>query len=128
MDITLERILSLMSRKEDGKFVHGAKKEFADRLGVSNNLVSMWIAGTSKSYEQKLYQIADIYGVSVAWLKGETDEKQKTPTSEEGELKELLERLSSRSECRMLFSLADGATKEDVERTVKILEALRGIE
>lgn len=44
------------------------------------------------------------------------------------ELNEYLEMLRNRSECRMLFSLAKEATKEDVEKAVAIIEALRKAE
>lgn len=44
--------------------------------------------------------------------------------SEDLELQEYLEELKNRSEMRMLFKLAKGATKEDVEKAVKIIEAL----
>ena len=74
MDITLERILSLIPKKPDGKYVHGAKKQFADALGLSHNLVTMWEKGQSQSYRNYVYEIAAKYGVSVAWLKGETDD------------------------------------------------------
>ena len=33
--------------------------------------------------------------------------------------------LRTRPECRMLFSVAKGATKDDVESAVAIIEALR---
>ena len=36
--------------------------------------------------------------------------------------------LRTRPECRMLFKLADNATKEDVEKAVAIIEALRKVE
>lgn len=75
MDITLERILSLIPRKPDGSFVHGAKAQFADTLGMARNLVTMWESGQSQSYRNKLHEIAAKYNVSVEWLKGETDEK-----------------------------------------------------
>ena len=78
MDITLERILSLIPRKQNGDFVHGAKKEFAQSLGLKNgNLVSDWEKGRTNSYTNYLYQISDKYNVSVEWLKGETDVKEK---------------------------------------------------
>ena len=38
---------------------------------------------------------------------------------------EYLEELKNRPEMRMLFSLAKGATKEDIEQAVKIIEALK---
>lgn len=75
MDITLERILSLLPKKEDGSFVRGAKKDFATSIGYdSGDIVSMWIKGNSTSYYGKLHEIAAKYNVSVEWLKGE-DEK-----------------------------------------------------
>ena len=79
MDITLERILSLLPRKPDGKFVHGVKKEFAESIGLrGGNLVSDWKAGRSDSYRKYLYEISAKYNVSVEWLKGESDIKEKT--------------------------------------------------
>ena len=84
MDITLERILSLIPRKPNGQFIHGAKKEFAQNIGMEcANLISDWIAGRSCSYRQKLYHIAAVYGVSVEWLKGETDIKEPQVTQQE---------------------------------------------
>ena len=70
----LERILSLIPHKSDGKFVHGAKKDFADKLGIDNTTITQWINGKSKSYRNYLYQIASVYDVSVSWLTGETDD------------------------------------------------------
>lgn len=74
MDIVLERILSLLPHKEDGKLIHGAKKDFAEKIGIDNNVISQWVAGTNKSYRKYLYQISSVYNVSVEWLKGETDD------------------------------------------------------
>lgn len=74
MDIMLERILSLIPHKPDGKFVHGAKKVFCDKIDINTTILSQWLSGFSKSYELYLYQIADAYNVSVEWLKGETDD------------------------------------------------------
>ena len=79
LDKTLERILSLISKKPDGTFVHGALKEFTESIGLkSGNLISDWQAGRSASYKKKLHEIASKYDVSVEWLKGETDIKKET--------------------------------------------------
>ena len=81
MDVILERILSLIPKKENGTFVHGAKKQFASSLGYTEgNIVSMWESGKSESYKTNLHEISAKYNVSVEWLRGETDEK--TPTHE----------------------------------------------
>ena len=96
MDITLERILSLIPRKPDGTYVHGEKAKFADNLGMARNLVTMWESGQSQSYRNKLHEIAAKYDVSVEWLKGETDEKN-PPVDTEGEKAALLASLEDMS-------------------------------
>lgn len=84
MDIMLKRILSLIPKKENGKYVHGAKKEFCDSIGAPPNIINEWERGVSKSYRNYLYQIAEKYNVSVEWLKGETDERNPAPKTEDG--------------------------------------------
>ncbi len=76
MDIVLERILSLIPKGPDGKYVHGAKTKFAKKIGYNDGaIVAMWENGRSISYNKKLYQIADEYNVSVEWLQGKTEDK-----------------------------------------------------
>lgn len=126
MDTTLNRILSLIPKKPDGKFVHGAKKEFCDNIGLPANIISEWQRGKCKSYEHYLYKIADVYGVSVEWLKGETDErKPRALANNDPELTEYLDELRSRTEMRMLFSVSKGATKEQIEAIVHMIEAMQ---
>ena len=80
MDITLERMLSLVDKKANGEFAHGALKKFANSIGLkSGNLISDWIAGRSESYKSKIYEVSEKYNVSVAWLLGESDTKEKDP-------------------------------------------------
>lgn len=97
MDITLERILSLIPRKENGDFQHGALKAFANSIGLkSGNLVSDWLKGRSESYKNYIYEVSAKYGVSVEWLKGETDEKNPPVPEDERILnEELISRLVS---------------------------------
>ena len=85
MDIMLERMLSLIPKKENGKYVHGAKKEFCEAIGAPTNIVSEWETGKTKSYRNYLYVVSAKYNVSVEWLKGETDEKgiKKSPIPED---------------------------------------------
>ena len=109
MDIILERVLSLIPRKPDGKPVFGAKKIFAESIGLNHpQIISDWVAGRNKSYNNYLYQIADKYNVSVEWLKGETDIKEKAGTA--GELSavdaELVELFNSAPEWKRKAALA----------------------
>jgi len=81
MDILLERILSLIPRKPNGDYVHGAKKDFAQKIGLkSGNVVSDWIAGRNRSYEDYDYKIASVFNVALEWLHGETDDPTPPPT------------------------------------------------
>lgn len=75
----------------------------------------------------KIEAIANYLSISPAYLMGwETDNKDTDNNlTDDEELQEYLEELKNRSEMRMLFSLAKGATKEDVEKAVKIIEALK---
>ena len=78
MEIMLQRILSLIPKKPDGKYVHGAKKEFCKKIGAPTNIVSEWEKGKTKSYRNYTYVIAAEYNVDVDWLTGESDVKEKT--------------------------------------------------
>lgn len=88
MDLTLERILSLLPKNEKGKIAHGAKADFARSLGFDGgDIVSMWIKGTSKSYRNYIFDIAALYGVSPEWLQGATDDKLPTNAGEPESIK-----------------------------------------
>lgn len=97
MDIMLERILSLIPKKENGDFKHGSLAAFARPLGFKDgHIVSDWIAGNSRSYANYLYQIASQHGVSVEWLRGETNEKSPLVHADERALDdELVSKLTS---------------------------------
>ena len=71
----------------------------------------------------KIQMLADYFGI----LKSDLTEEHQEAKLADGdiELQEYLEELKNRSEMRMLFSLAKGATKEDVMQAVKIIEALK---
>lgn len=91
MDITLQRILSLLPTKPDGKIIRGAKKDFAMNIGYeSGDIVSQWLKGESTSYKNKLHEIAAKYDVSVEWLEGKTDIKKTTTLSDGGDIDETL--------------------------------------
>lgn len=79
---------------------------------------------------ETMKKIADYFKVSVDYLLTGEREKERAAKTDayvngDAELNDYLETLKNREECRMLFSLAKGATKEDVLRAVAIIEALR---
>lgn len=110
MDIVLERILSLIPKKENGDFKHGALAGFARSIGFKDgHIISDWIAGNSESYKNYIYQISAIHNVSVEWLKGESEQKEK-PATETG---------SGHSEIDFIFSQLTPANQ------TKLLELAR---
>ncbi len=96
----------------------------ASRLGISKSTVGSYITGEREPKAPVLSSIARAYGVSPAWLAGYDAPKYAEDTNDD--LREYLDVLRTRPECRMLFSLAKDATKEDVERAVAVIGALKG--
>lgn len=106
-----------------------SQKEFADLFNVHQTAVSQWETGKTTPDKETLIKISDYFNISVDSLLGKTDIKNPRPKNEEElinndpKLTEYLEELRNRPEMRMMFSLAKSATKEDVEKAVKIIEA-----
>ncbi|MDL2324279.1 helix-turn-helix transcriptional regulator [Ruminococcaceae bacterium OttesenSCG-928-A16] len=94
-------------------------------LGLSRSALSELKQGRTKSLSyQYIAAIAGYFNVSPAVIAGEeTDETKKPPALQDEELLGYLEELRTRPEMRMYFSLAKGASKEDVETAVRIVEA-----
>lgn len=97
-----------------------SQEELANKLGLAKSTISMYESGSREPSLEILEAIADIFNVDMNTL---TDSKKSAALSDE--LQDYLEELKNREEMRMLFSLAKGATKEDVMQAVKIIEALR---
>lgn len=123
MDVTLTRILSLLPH-ENGKIKRGAKKTFAQSIGYdSGDIVSMWINETSQSYKKKLHQIADEYHVSVAWLKGETDD----PTAEAEGVKKAHDpkTVGVSATTQEIFDFIDSASTEEIADLLRYVQFLK---
>lgn len=120
MDIVLERILSLIPKKENGKFVHGSLKNFANSIGLqSGTLISDWMAGRSKSYKNYVYEISIKHGVSVDWLLGKTEGKEKPAPILESDLTE------KQREVLRLYDSASPATQAAILALLRAFEAER---
>ena len=98
-----------------------SQADIVEDLGITASTVSDWANAKKYPRVDKMQMLADYFGVLKSDL---TEEHQEARITDDIELQEYLEELKNRSEMRMLFSLAKGATKEDVEKAVKIIEAL----
>ena len=93
--------------------------------GISTSTLSEWKNGKYTPKSDKLQKIADYFNVPVEYLL--TGEKKSPDTmSEDEEIMEYLNELKNNPGMRILFSKAKGATKEDLEKVVKMIEIMRG--
>lgn len=91
-------------------------------MNLTASTVSDWANGKKYPRVDKMQLLADYFGILKSDL---TEEHETSKMTDDIELQEYLEELKNRSELRMLFSLTKGATKEDVEKAVRIIEALK---
>lgn len=116
---TAERIDALLRSRG----ITGAKM-CAD-LGISRSFMTELRKGRIKNIgSSNATRIADYLGVSVGYLLGQ-DDKTDFDDPVERELAEYLEDMRIHPEKRMLFSVTKGATKEQIEAIVHMIEELR---
>lgn len=84
MDEILARIIKEM------KFQKKKQKDLTNFLGIGETSFGSWKSGQSSSYKKYLHAIAQYLGVSVEYLKGETDIK-KPPIENDERLDEVYE-------------------------------------
>jgi len=115
------------------------QKELSCVLGVALSTVAMWETDHRRPDLETAKRIASVFNVSMDELmcdEGELDDKfldeksmtaRLTPKNKSinEDLAEIRELLRTRPEVRMLFSVSKNASKSDIERTVKIIEALK---
>lgn len=99
-------------------------KQLGDVLDLAESTISQYENGKRQPDYETLLRLGEFFGVSVGYILG-AEEKMPLVNDDE-ELSELLEMLKTRPECRMLFQLSKDATKEEVEKAVRIIEAIRG--
>lgn len=105
--------------REMRKAKHLTMKELGNMVGVSESAISMYENGKRQPDFETLLKIAEALGTDAdTLLRGKKEQ--------DTELNEYLEELKTRPEMRMLFSVTKGATKEDVEKAVRIIEAALG--
>lgn len=108
----------------DGRGIKGA--QMCRDLGISKSLMTDLKSGRKKGVNAETAQkLASYFNVSVGYLLGEEEQKEKPLVNGDEELTEYLEILKTRPEMRMLFQISRDATREDVEAAVRVIEAIR---
>lgn len=99
-------------------------EQLEKKTGISRSSLQRYANGvTAKIPVDAIQAIADALNVKAEYILGWEDTK---PSDDDTELQEYLEELKNRSEMRMLFKTVKGTKKEDVEKAVRIIEALKG--
>ncbi len=98
--------------------------ELSRATGIPKSALQRYATGeTAKVPTDRVESIAAGLGMTTARLMGW--EEEAPPVHGDEELTGYLEELKTRDEMRMLFSLARGCTREQVEQAVRIIEVLR---
>ena len=119
--IIVHEVIQMKNRLSELRTKKGySMRQAAKLMGLPYTTYVNYEKGDRDPNSEMLVFLADFYGVTVDYLIG----KEEAP-AEGDELEQLLDSLRSRPEMRMLFNLANNATKEDVLRAVKIIEALK---
>lgn len=108
-----------------------SQTELGEKVGVKTSAIYKYENGLVVNLKRStIDKLAEALGTTGSYLMGYDDEqKPSTPlVNDDPELTEYLETLRTRPEMRMLFSVSKDATKEDVEKAVAIIEALRKTE
>ena len=116
-EVFMEKFDIYTRRKELGLTL----EDIGKACNVGKSTVKKWETGFIENMKRdKIALLANVLKVSPLEIMG-VEEEQK----EETEMKEYLEQLRRRPEMRMLFNVSSKATKEDIEKAVAIIEALR---
>ncbi|MBR5721229.1 MAG: helix-turn-helix transcriptional regulator [Clostridia bacterium] len=108
------------------------QRELADALGVALSTIAMWETANREPNFAMIRKIADFFSVSIEELVNDdidigynSGNTLKNNARFDEEIISLRNMLHTRPEMRMLFSVSKSASKEDIEKAIKIIEALK---
>ena len=106
-----------------------SQKEVGEYLGITGQAYSNYENGKREADYETLLKLSELFNTSIENLLMD-DEPSKTKKSpaeaEDEEMMEYLEELKNNPGMRVLFSKAKGATKEDLEKVVRMIEIMKG--
>lgn len=114
MDIMYQRIFAELHTQKK------SQKALAEFLGLKQQAITSWRAGRNSSYKKYIYGIADFLDVSVEYLKGETDVKEKPPVIDGGLMAANTVRIAGRDGSYVEKKLSD----EQVDLIRRMVEQL----
>lgn len=101
------------------------RKEVANALKIDQSTYGKYELGKREPDLKTIEALANFFEVTVDYLLGRTGAKKYTSSDEVDGIDEILETLHKRPEMKTLFSLSQKSTKEDIEKAMRIIEALK---
>ena len=106
------------------------QKELAEKIGVKFSAIHKYESGMVVNLKREtIAALASALDVSPAWLMCMDDEQKESRSEDlingDPELTRIVEQARDNPRIRMLFSLTEDATPEDVEAAIKIIQALK---
>ena len=104
--------------------------KLAKSIGCSQSTIANWVEGKTLPDSETLLKIASYFNVSTDYLLGDQnnikvyDEHDNIVVIDD-ETRDIIDSLRTNPEMKILFSVSKKATKEDILKAVKIIEALR---
>ncbi|MBM7623748.1 transcriptional regulator with XRE-family HTH domain [Sporohalobacter salinus] len=112
-------------RNEKGVY----QKELAKIIGVSRPTITQYESGQRKPDHETLSKIADYFDVSIDYLLGRTDERKsadkiKQALSDDEDLQEFWEQLSTREDLKLMFKQTKDLSPESIHRIIEIVKII----
>jgi transcriptional regulator with XRE-family HTH domain len=116
------------------KLAHITQQDLANAVHVDRTSIGKYEIGGATPSVDVLMQIAEYFSTTSDYLLGRTDVRERTQVAQDGrrnrimnddpEVWELRDQLRKRPEMKTLFDMSRKATKDDVLRAIKIIDAL----
>ena len=117
-EYTRDLIFKLIERKGE------TQQSFADGIDADPTLVAHWKSGISNTFKKYIDKISDHFGVTSDYLLG----RSAFPCSNDSaEMNAIIQELRNRPELRKLFYIASSASTDDIDRTIAVITALKGL-
>lgn len=108
-------------------------KQLGQVVGLAESTISQYETGKRQPDNETLLRLGEFFDVSVEYLLGmpkrdptiTVQDESGAPVVLDDETLEYIDSLRSRPEMKMLFSVSKNATKEDIIKAVRIIEALK---
>jgi transcriptional regulator with XRE-family HTH domain len=94
--------------------------------GISSGLLSDWFSRKKKPASENLLKLAEYFNVTVDYLLTGKEQEYNSDLKLNNETLEYLEELQTRPEMKIFFTLLRDVDKEELEKFVAVIEAMKG--